>query len=228
MYQLPSGSDIFAIRDANGRVIAAAPPLFGEFAAEWPGATFEPVRFSVRLDTEPGDFDGLSISRETVTGLVSVSVGRSSAGAATLYALMRKFIHDTIWAVSILVLAALAVGILGIRSGLKPVRSISEMAAAIGPHAMSGRLPDKGLPSEISPLVTAVNRGHERRDLAGKAFVGEAPRHRVWPDRSRHLGDAADRFEAAANAEDSDGQGGEHEDRNRPDGVMNEFSHESV
>ena len=162
MYQVPSGSDIFAIRDANGRVIAAAPPRFAEFVAGWPGATFEPARFSVRLDTEPGDFDGLSISRETVTGLVSVSVGRSSAGAAALYALMRKFIHDTIWAVSILVLAALAVGILGIRSGLKPVRSISEMAAAIGPHAMSVRLPDKGLPSEISPLVTAVNRALDR------------------------------------------------------------------
>jgi len=162
MYQPPSGRDIFAIRDANGRIIAAAPPRFGELVAGWPGTTSEPVRFDVRLDAEPGDFDGLSISRETVTGLVSVSVGRSSAGAAAAYSLMRKFIHDTIWAVSILVLAALVVGILGIRSGLRPVRNISEMAAAIGPHAMSVRLPDKGLPSEISPLVTAVNRALDR------------------------------------------------------------------
>jgi len=162
MYQPPSGSDIFAIRDANGRMIAAAPPRFGEVVAAWPRATSEPVRFSIRLDIEPGDLDGLSISRETAAGLVSVSVGRSSVGAAALYSLMRKFIHDTIWAVSILVLAALVVGILGIRSGLKPVRNISEMAAAIGPHAMSVRLPDKGLPSEISPLVTAVNRALDR------------------------------------------------------------------
>jgi len=162
MYQLSSGSDIFAIRDANGRMIAAAPPRFGEVVAAWPRATSEPVRFSIRLDIEPGDLDGLSISRETAAGLVSVSVGRSSVGAAALYSLMRKFIHDTIWAVSILVLAALVVGILGIRSGLKPVRNISEMAAAIGPHAMSVRLPDKGLPSEISPLVTAVNRALDR------------------------------------------------------------------
>src|SRR5258707_661243 len=130
----PSGRDIFAIRDANGRMIAAAPPRFGELVAGWQRTTSEPVRFDVRLDTEPGDFDGLSISRETVTGLVSVSVGRSSAGSAVAYSLMRKFIHDTIWAVSILVLAALVVGILGIRSGLRPVRNISEMAAAIGPH----------------------------------------------------------------------------------------------
>src|SRR5262249_47720072 len=137
MYQPPAGRDIFSIRDANGRITAATPPRFGELVAGWPMTTSGPVRFDVRLDTELGDFDGLSISRETVTGLVSVSVGRSSAGAAALYSLMRKFIHDTIWAVSILVLAALVVGILGVRSGLKPVRDISELAAAMRPHAIS-------------------------------------------------------------------------------------------
>src|SRR5262249_28781657 len=137
MYQPPLSPDIFAIRDADGRMIAAAPPRFGELVAGWPSTTSEPVRFDVRLDTEPGDFDGLSINRETVTGLVSVSVGRSSAGSAAMYSLMRKFIHDTMWAVSILVLAALVVGILGVRSGLKPVRDISELAAAMRPHAIS-------------------------------------------------------------------------------------------
>src|SRR5260370_37485874 len=90
MYQPPSGRDIFAIRDANGRMIAAAPPRFGELVASWPKAASEPVRFDVRLDTESGDFDGLSISRETVTGLVSVWGGRSSAGAAPACSRSRK------------------------------------------------------------------------------------------------------------------------------------------
>src|SRR5262245_49515398 len=111
MYQPPFSRDIFAIREANGRMIAAAPPRFGELVAGWPSTPSEPVRFDVRLDTEPGDFDGLSINRDTAAGLVSISVGRSSAGATALYSLMRKFIHDTMWAVSTLVLAALVVGI---------------------------------------------------------------------------------------------------------------------
>ena len=93
---------------------------------------------------------------------MSVSVGRSNGNAAAAYSLLRKFIHDTVWAVSLLVLAALAIGILAIRSGLKSVRDVSEMAAAIGPQTMSLRLPDKGLPSEIAPLVSAVNRALER------------------------------------------------------------------
>jgi len=139
VYDTAPGSDIFAIRDAGGRVIAAAPPQFGDLVAGWPRATVN-----------------------TVAGPVSVLVARSNTNAAAVYSLLRKFIHDIIWAVSLLVLAALVIGILSIRSGLKSVRAVSEMAAAIGPHTMSVRLPDKGLPSEIMPLVTAVNRALDR------------------------------------------------------------------
>ncbi len=140
VYDTAPGSDIFAIRDAGGRVIAAAPPQFGDLVAGWPRATVEPAHFSAQLGTESGGYDGLG----------------------AVYSLLRKFIHDIIWAVSLLVLAALVIGILSIRSGLKSVRAVSEMAAAIGPHTMSVRLPDKGLPSEIMPLVTAVNRALDR------------------------------------------------------------------
>ncbi len=162
VYDTAPGSDIFAIRDAGGRVIAAAPPQFGDLVAGWPRATVEPAHFSAQLGTESGGYDGLGISLNTVAGPVSVLVARSNTNAAAVYSLLRKFIHDIIWAVSLLVLAALVIGILSIRSGLKSVRAVSEMAAAIGPHTMSVRLPDKGLPSEIMPLVTAVNRALDR------------------------------------------------------------------
>jgi signal transduction histidine kinase len=160
VYEMAPGGDIFAVRDANGRLIAAVPPRFGELVAGWPRATAEAVRFSTRLDT--GGYDGLGISLDSIAGPVSVAVARSDAKAVAVYALLRKFIHDTMWAVSLLVLAALAVAILGVRRGLKPVRKVSELAAAIGPHTMSMRLPDKDMPSEIEPLVTAVNRALDR------------------------------------------------------------------
>jgi signal transduction histidine kinase len=162
IYNFKSGGDVLAVRDADARIITAAPRTFGDLVATWPMPAAEPVHFSVELTPERGGYDGLSIRVETVAGPVSVSVGRSNANAAAAYSLLRKFIHDTMWAVSFLVLAALASGILAIRSGLKPVREISEMAATIAPHTMSVRLPDEGLPSEVAPLVKAVNRALDR------------------------------------------------------------------
>jgi signal transduction histidine kinase len=157
-----SGLDVFAVRDAASRIITAAPEAFGDVVATWPMPAAEPVRFSIGLGHESRGYDGLSIRVETIAGPLAVSVGRSSANAAAAYSLLRKFIHDTIWAVSLLVLAALAIGTLAIRGGLKPVRELSDMAATIAPHRMSVRLPDEALPSEIAPLVRAVNRALDR------------------------------------------------------------------
>ena len=56
----------------------------------------------------------------------------------------------------------LITGVNVIGNGLKPVRDVSEMAATIGPSATSVRLPERDLPSEPLPLVSAVNRALDR------------------------------------------------------------------
>jgi two-component system, OmpR family, sensor histidine kinase TctE len=162
-YDMASASDIFAIRGASGRIVAASPPRFGDLVVGWPLATDDPAHFHVpALGGDSDGYDGISISVKSAAGPLSISVARSEGTAAVVYSLLRKFIHDIIWAVSFLALAALVIGILAIRSGLKPVRNVSAMAAAIGPHAISVRLPEKDLPSEIAPLVNAVNRALDR------------------------------------------------------------------
>src|SRR5262244_3468048 len=73
-----------------------------------------------------------------------------------------NFVLDLGWIIPLLVIATLVVGAVAIRSAFKPVAEVSQRAAAIGPGATSIRLPETNLPSEIVPLVNAVNRALDR------------------------------------------------------------------
>jgi len=76
--------------------------------------------------------------------------------------LLRQFVVDALWVSPILMIATLGIGILAIRNGLKPMREISQIATSIGPNTTSVRLPGANLPSEIRPLVDAVNSALDR------------------------------------------------------------------
>jgi two-component system, OmpR family, sensor histidine kinase QseC len=51
---------------------------------------------------------------------------------------------------------------LTLRNALKPLREISEAAAAISPRSLHARLQSEAVPAEISPLVDSFNRALER------------------------------------------------------------------
>jgi signal transduction histidine kinase len=79
-----------------------------------------------------------------------------------VHSALREFVFDIFWVAPILAAITLAIGVLVIRSGLKPIQRISQMAAAIGPGSTSARLSEENLPSEVTPLVRAVNQALER------------------------------------------------------------------
>jgi len=64
-----------------------------------------------------------------------------------------------------------------LRYALKPLRGISEAAAAISPRSLHARLQTEVVPAEISPLVDSFNRALERLDQGyrvQKEFLGNA------------------------------------------------------
>jgi signal transduction histidine kinase len=162
-YEAAAGNDIFAIRGPGGRVIAASPSSFGGLVTAWPDATDDPTYFHLNdLGVGSQDYYGLSLSVDSAAGPLAISVARAAGADALIHSLLREFVLDIAWLIPPLVMVTVAIGMLAIRGGLKPVREVSEMAATIGPNTTSIRLPDEHIPSEITPLVCAMNRALDR------------------------------------------------------------------
>jgi signal transduction histidine kinase len=165
-YAAAPEDDLFAIRDANGRVIAASPAEFGERVTKWPPAKDEPSYFRLS-GVGPDDFgsenySGMSVALRTAAGPMWISVARTEGSDALIKSILREFVFDAMWVSPLLMLATLGIGIFAIRNGLKPVREISQKAASIGPNATSVRLPEQNLPTEVMPLVVSINRALDR------------------------------------------------------------------
>ena len=156
-----SNDDIFAVRDASGRLLGALPPEFGEQASRWPLAKDDPSYFHL-TNLGTSDYWGLSVELASAAGPVSVSVARAADADAIVTSLLREFVFDVAWISPLLMLATLGIGVFVVRNGLKPVRDISRRAAQIGPDSTSVRLTGENLPSEIEPLVDAVNHALDR------------------------------------------------------------------
>jgi signal transduction histidine kinase len=162
-YQAASGADIYAIRGADGRIVAASPENFGSRISDWPSPTDDPTYFRLSgVGDRPERYYGLALAVDSAAGPLSVFVARASGADALVHSLLYEFVVDLAWIVPIVMMVTMAIGILAIRRGLNPVRQASQLASAIGPSATSIRLPDNHLPSEITPLVTAVNRALDR------------------------------------------------------------------
>src|SRR6266567_2080520 len=165
-YAAAPEDDLFAIRDTNGRLIAASTADFGDRVSKWPPAADEPSYFRLS-GVGPDDFlsetyYGLSIALQTAAGPMWITVARAEGSDALIRSLLREFVFNAIWVSPLLMLATLAIGIFAIRNGLKPVREVSRMAASIGPDATSVRLPEQDLPTEIMPLVASINHALHR------------------------------------------------------------------
>lgn len=162
-YAATPALDVFAIRTRDGRIVAAKPETFGSLIERWPAPTDDPSYFHLAgIEGNAQDYYGLGIMLDSAAGPLSIWVARAAGANAFVHSLLREFIVDIAWVIPLFMLLVLAVAVLAIRSTVKPIREVSDIATAIGPASTSVRLPTEHLPSEIVPLVTAVNRALER------------------------------------------------------------------
>jgi signal transduction histidine kinase len=104
----------------------------------------------------------LSIVLSSLAGPLSITVAHEPEINPLVHTILRGFVFHIGWLIPIFLAITLVIGILAIRSGLRPLREVSRMASAIGPSTTAIRLPEQNLPKEIVPLVAAVNHALDR------------------------------------------------------------------
>jgi signal transduction histidine kinase len=120
---------------------------------------------------------GETVRVDSNAGPLSVTVAQATGASDFVQTIIRQFVMDIAWIIPLIVALALAVGVMSIRHGLRPVRKVSALAATIGPDRTSIRLPEKDLPTELRPLVGAINKALDRLEygmLLQRRFTANA------------------------------------------------------
>lgn len=162
-YDAAAQQSLFAIRDKTGRLVAASTPEAANAAMRGPAAGTEPDYFKlVHFGPSGRDYSGISILLDSAAGPISVLVAQTAGGDQLVHSILREFVFDIAWYIPPFVALALLLAAYRVRTSLRPLREASARAIAIGPNAITIRLPEAGVPAEALPLVTAVNRAFDR------------------------------------------------------------------
>src|SRR5246127_2261181 len=177
-YSAADQQSAFAIRDGDGRLIAASSPEIGAIVARWTLADSEPNYFRFgSFGPSARDYSGVGIKLDSAAGPLSVTVAEASGGDQLVHSILREFVFDVAWYVPPFVAVALLLAAYSVRRSLLPWRAASAQASSIGPEAIALRLPEADVPSEALPLVIAVNQALERLEqgfLMQRRFTANA------------------------------------------------------
>jgi two-component system sensor histidine kinase TctE len=162
-YREPAGA-YFTLYDPAGRPVARSANLAAPlpFVAPLAGQTLSPLRIE-------GPQQDIALSAVGAHGF-RLTVARSNPGRFD--ALKPDFIEDLAPSIvfALFALLGLAAAWTVALLSLRPLVRASAEAAAIGPERPSARLSEAGLPTEVLPLVRAMNAGLDR---VAEAYAGE-------------------------------------------------------
>ncbi|MFX4227416.1 MAG: ATP-binding protein [Porticoccaceae bacterium] len=155
----------YLVLDSEHNILAESDPLFrSEILSREINKNEEHTTFRLNAFGESGQqyFGLISYEKTDIGRLIVIVAEPERQDQELLDAMLEDVISQGIWILPLFILVTLLVGVLAIRGGLKPLRVTAKEAAAINPEAISVRLGTDNLPSEIFPLVNAVNSALDR------------------------------------------------------------------
>jgi len=162
-YDTSAQQSVFAILDRDGRLVEASTPELAAMIARSPPADSEPSYFQLsNFGPLARDYSGVSVRLDSAAGPLSMLVAQVSGGGQLVHSILREFVFDIAWYVPAFVAVALLLAAYSVRRSLRPLRTASAQASAIGPGSIALRLPEADVPTEALPLVIAVNRALDR------------------------------------------------------------------
>jgi signal transduction histidine kinase len=161
-YSQPYGRYSYAVVDERGKA------LFSSLKDQVPIFAVDPHASAVQfLETHNGGavISGASVRRAIGDKTVWVQAAEDMANRDVLIDdIVEDFYKNVGWITLPILLVLLVTDIAIFRRALLPLRQASEIAQQIGPARTDVRLPVNEIPSEVRPLVTAINQALDRLD----------------------------------------------------------------
>jgi signal transduction histidine kinase len=162
LYSQPYGRYSYAVIDDRGKT------LFSSLSDKSPVFADDPRSHDVQyMETRKGDaaISGASVRRVIGGKTVWVQAAEDLANSDVLIDdIVEDFFKHVGWITLPILLVLLVTDIAIFRRALLPLRQASETAQQIGPARTDIRLPLNEIPSEVRPLVSAVNKALDRLD----------------------------------------------------------------
>jgi signal transduction histidine kinase len=160
-YNSVKSSYRYAVRDQAGRIVATS----GRGIGPMPRLAGTQNRTYENSDSEGGRIIGAAIATTFEQGTFTTQVEQIVPRLQSLHAaVFNEFVTDGGWLIIVFLLVQLGISAVTVRKSLFPLQRLSALAEGIRPGSSDVRLPQAGVPEEISPLVKAVNSALDRLD----------------------------------------------------------------
>ena len=167
LYTDDHGLYAYAVIDASGQVLFSSR---ADGAALFQHGESAPLDWIVRRRTTGSDLFGVTVTRTVGKRPYWIQVAQDLEHDDVIVDdIVAAFISRVAWIVLPILLVLLMIDILIFRRVLEPVREASTTATAIGPTRTDVRLPEQAMPTEVVPLVRAVNQALERLEAGFRA-----------------------------------------------------------